>query len=121
MSNVYSLEPPTSGKVILKTNFGNIDIELFTKEAPRACQNFLQHCVNSYYNKNERIDEQNSKNIPKRNIFFPSVFLAAQSIQDTAVCRHRCIHSRHPSSCAARRRYSAFSDKTVISGFPISS
>lgn len=52
MSNVYSLEPPTSGKVILKTNFGNIDIELFTKEAPRACQNFLQHCVNSYYNKN---------------------------------------------------------------------
>ena len=45
MSNVYSLEPPTSGKVILKTNFGNIDIELFTKETPRTCRNFIQHCM----------------------------------------------------------------------------
>lgn len=52
MSSVYSLEPPTSGKVILKTNFGNIDIELFTKEAPRTCRNFIQHCMNGYYNNN---------------------------------------------------------------------
>lgn len=52
MSSVYSLEPPTSGKVILKTNFGNIDIELFTKETPRTCRNFIQHCMNGYYNKN---------------------------------------------------------------------
>ena len=52
MSSVYSLEPPTSGKVILKTNFGNIDLELFTKETPRTCRNFIQHCMNGYYNKN---------------------------------------------------------------------
>ena len=52
MSSVYSLEPPTSGKVILKTNFGNIDVELFTREAPRACKNFIQLCLDGYYNNN---------------------------------------------------------------------
>lgn len=50
MASVYSLEPPTSGKVILKTNYGNIDIELWTKEAPRACRNFIQLCLEGYYN-----------------------------------------------------------------------
>lgn len=52
MSSVYSTEPPTSGKVILVTNFGNIDIELWTKEAPRACRNFIQLCMEGYYNNN---------------------------------------------------------------------
>ncbi len=50
MSSVYSSEPPTSGKVILITNYGNIDVELWTKEAPRACRNFLQLCMEGYYN-----------------------------------------------------------------------
>lgn len=50
MASVYSSEPPTSGKVILKTNYGNIDIELWTKEAPRACKNFIQLCLEGYYN-----------------------------------------------------------------------
>ena len=50
MASVYSTEPPTSGKVILKTNYGNIDIELWTKEAPRACRNFIQLCLEDYYN-----------------------------------------------------------------------
>ena len=50
MANIYSSEPPTSGKVILKTNYGNIDIELWTKEAPRACRNFIQLCMEGYYN-----------------------------------------------------------------------
>ena len=50
MSSIYSTEPPTSGKVILVTNFGNIDIELWTKEAPRACRNFIQLCLEGYYN-----------------------------------------------------------------------
>lgn len=50
MASVYSTEPPTSGKVILKTNYGNIDIELWTKEAPRACRNFIQLCLEGYYN-----------------------------------------------------------------------
>lgn len=50
MASTYSTEPPTSGKVILKTNYGNIDIELWTKEAPRACRNFIQLCLEGYYN-----------------------------------------------------------------------
>jgi peptidyl-prolyl cis-trans isomerase SDCCAG10 len=52
MSNIYSSEPPTSGKVILVTNYGNIDIELWTKEAPRACRNFIQLCMENYYENN---------------------------------------------------------------------
>ena len=50
MSDLYITEPPTSGKVILETNYGNIDIELFTLEAPKACRSFIQHCLNKYYN-----------------------------------------------------------------------
>ncbi len=50
MSNVYQNEPPTSGKVILFNNSGNIDIELWTKETPRACRNFIQLCLEGYYN-----------------------------------------------------------------------
>ena len=50
MSELYTSEPPTSGKVIIETNYGNIDIELFTLEAPKSCRNFIQHCLNKYYN-----------------------------------------------------------------------
>ena len=50
MSEYYVSEPPTSGKVIIETNYGNIDIELFTLEAPKSCKNFIQHCLNKYYN-----------------------------------------------------------------------
>lgn len=49
MSSIYTLHPPTTGKVILKTNFGNIDIELFCKECPKACRNFIQLCLEGYY------------------------------------------------------------------------
>jgi len=52
MSNIYASEPPTSGKVILVTNYGNIDIELWTKEAPRACRNFIQLCMENYFENN---------------------------------------------------------------------
>lgn len=49
MSSFYSHCPPTSGKVILYTNFGNVDIELFCKECPKACRNFIQLCLEGYY------------------------------------------------------------------------
>lgn len=70
MSNVYILEPPTSGKVcsiipllfaeltqlklydlqvLLKTTAGDIDIELWAKETPKACRNFIQLCLEGYY------------------------------------------------------------------------
>ncbi|GAB1298527.1 Spliceosome-associated protein CWC27 homolog [Apodemus speciosus] len=49
MSNIYIQEPPTNGKVLLKTTAGDIDIELWSKEAPKACRNFLQLCLEAYY------------------------------------------------------------------------
>ena len=42
MSSVYITEPPTRGKVILKTSNGDVDVELWPKEAPQACRNFIQ-------------------------------------------------------------------------------
>uniref|UniRef100_A0A671MPQ4 Spliceosome-associated protein CWC27 homolog n=1 Tax=Sinocyclocheilus anshuiensis TaxID=1608454 RepID=A0A671MPQ4_9TELE len=49
MSNIYIQEPPTNGKVLLKTSAGDIDIELWSKEAPKACRNFTQLCMEGYY------------------------------------------------------------------------
>lgn len=62
MSTVYFNEPPTSGKVILRTSYGNsssfprgltsigeIEIELWSKEVPRACRNFIQLTLEGYY------------------------------------------------------------------------
>ncbi|CAG4963635.1 unnamed protein product [Colias eurytheme] len=50
MSNIYIQEPPALGKVLLKTTAGDIDIELWTKETPKACRNFIQLCMEGYYN-----------------------------------------------------------------------
>ncbi|KAJ6643442.1 Spliceosome-associated protein CWC27 like [Pseudolycoriella hygida] len=50
MSNIYIQEPPTSGKVILKTTVGEIDVELWTRETPKTCRNFIQLCMEGYYN-----------------------------------------------------------------------
>ncbi|GAB4837068.1 cytochrome P450 monooxygenase 57 [Ancistrocladus abbreviatus] len=49
MSSVYVLEPPTKGKVTLNTTHGPVDIELWPKEAPKAVRNFVQLCLEGYY------------------------------------------------------------------------
>ncbi|XP_054722899.1 spliceosome-associated protein CWC27 homolog [Uloborus diversus] len=49
MSNIYIQEPPTSGKVLLHTTVGDIDVELWCKETPKACRNFIQLCMEKYY------------------------------------------------------------------------
>ena len=49
MSSVYIQEPPTSAKVILKTNYGDIEIELWASETPRTSKNFIQLCLEGYY------------------------------------------------------------------------
>ncbi|KAI4316501.1 hypothetical protein L6164_024481 [Bauhinia variegata] len=49
MSTIYVLEPPTKGKVVLKTTHGPLDIELWPKEAPKAVRNFVQLCLEGYY------------------------------------------------------------------------
>lgn len=50
MSSIYVLEPPTKGKVILNTTVGPLDIELWAKETPKAVRNFVQLCLEGYYN-----------------------------------------------------------------------
>ena len=45
-------EPPVKGEAIVILNvedFGDIKIKLFQNEAPLACENFLTHCNNGYY------------------------------------------------------------------------
>ncbi|CAM1291843.1 CWC27 (predicted), partial [Pycnogonum litorale] len=49
MSSIYIQEPPSNGKVLLETTVGDIDIELWSKETPKACRNFVQLCVEGYY------------------------------------------------------------------------
>ena len=33
----------------MKTSVGDIDIELWSKETPKACRNFIQLCMEGYY------------------------------------------------------------------------
>ena len=49
MSNIYVTEPPYSGKVILETNRGDIEVELFAKECPQTCKNFVALALEGYY------------------------------------------------------------------------
>ena len=51
MSSIYNSEPPTSGHIRLDTNFGPIEIHLWCDEIPRACRNFIQLCMEGYYDK----------------------------------------------------------------------
>jgi peptidyl-prolyl cis-trans isomerase SDCCAG10 len=34
-------EPPTSGQVVIETNYGKLEIDLWSKEIPKACRNFI--------------------------------------------------------------------------------
>ena len=36
-------------QVLVKTTLGDLDIELWSKEAPLACKNFVQLCLEGYY------------------------------------------------------------------------
>ncbi|KAG9079556.1 Peptidyl-prolyl isomerase cwc27 [Ceratobasidium sp. UAMH 11750] len=40
---------PTSGKVVIETTVGDIEIELWAKETPKACRNFLALAMEGYY------------------------------------------------------------------------
>lgn len=46
---VYASEPSTHGKVVLHTSVGPLDVELWSKQAPIACRNFVQLCLENYY------------------------------------------------------------------------
>ncbi|KNC96012.1 uncharacterized protein SPPG_08609 [Spizellomyces punctatus DAOM BR117] len=49
MSNAYITEPPTKGKILLHTTLGPLEVELWPKETPKACRNFVQLCLEGYY------------------------------------------------------------------------
>ncbi|KAL9082173.1 MAG: hypothetical protein Q9159_006658 [Coniocarpon cinnabarinum] len=49
MSSLYNLEPNPTAKVILKTTAGDILLELFANQTPLTSRNFLQLCLDGYY------------------------------------------------------------------------
>ncbi len=49
MSSTYVTEPNTNGKVVLHTTLGALDVELWPKESPKAVRNFVQLCLEGYY------------------------------------------------------------------------
>ncbi|QIW98646.1 hypothetical protein AMS68_004164 [Peltaster fructicola] len=50
MASQYNVEPQPTAKVILNTTAGDLTLELFGKQTPLATRNFLQHCLDGYYN-----------------------------------------------------------------------
>ena len=50
MSALYNLEPQPTGKVLLQTTSGEVLLELFAKQTPLTSRNFLQLCLDGYYN-----------------------------------------------------------------------
>lgn len=49
MSATYNLEPNPTAKVLLHTTRGDLEIELFAKQTPITSRNFLQLCLDGYY------------------------------------------------------------------------
>ncbi|KAF2680134.1 cyclophilin-like protein [Lentithecium fluviatile CBS 122367] len=49
MSTTYNLEPNPTAKVVLHTTTGDLELELFAKQTPITSRNFLQLCLDGYY------------------------------------------------------------------------
>ena len=49
MSALYNLEPQPTASCILHTTAGDISLELFAQQTPLTSRNFLQHCLDGYY------------------------------------------------------------------------
>ncbi|KAI4918713.1 hypothetical protein J4E90_003100 [Alternaria incomplexa] len=49
MATTYNLEPNPTAKVVLHTTTGDLEIELFAKQTPITSRNFLQLCLDGYY------------------------------------------------------------------------
>lgn len=45
----YTLEPATTGKLLIQTTYGDLEVELWCKECPRAARNFIQLALEGYY------------------------------------------------------------------------
>lgn len=49
MASTYNLEPQPTAKVVLHTTTGDLELELFAKQTPVTSRNFLQLCLDGYY------------------------------------------------------------------------
>jgi peptidyl-prolyl cis-trans isomerase SDCCAG10 len=49
MSQVYSTEPSTSGRVLLETSHGPLELQLWCRECPLTTRLFLQLCTDGYF------------------------------------------------------------------------
>ncbi|KAH8820682.1 hypothetical protein F5884DRAFT_849933 [Xylogone sp. PMI_703] len=49
MSSIYNLEPQPTASCILHTTAGDLSVELWAQQTPLTCRNFLQHCLDGYY------------------------------------------------------------------------
>ena len=49
MSSTYNLEPNPTAKVVLHTTTGDLELEIFAKQTPLTSRNFLQLCLDGYY------------------------------------------------------------------------
>lgn len=49
MSSVYNLEPQPTASAVIHTTLGEIQVELFAKQTPLTCRNFLQLSLDGYY------------------------------------------------------------------------
>ena len=49
MSALYNLEPQATAQVLLTTTSGDILLDLFAKQTPLTSRNFLQLCLDGYY------------------------------------------------------------------------
>lgn len=49
MSATYNVEPNPTAKVVLHTTAGDLELELFAKQTPATARNFLQLCLDGYY------------------------------------------------------------------------
>lgn len=49
MSSVYATEPGTTGRVILETTHGPLEIQLWSRECPTTTKLFLQLCLDGFY------------------------------------------------------------------------
>ncbi|KAI1165417.1 cyclophilin-like protein [Nemania serpens] len=49
MSSIYNLEPQPTASLILHTTLGDLSVELFAKQTPLTSRNFLQLCIDGYY------------------------------------------------------------------------
>jgi len=50
MSEVYIKEPPVNGKAVFRTTHGDLEMELWATETPKACRNFCQLILEGYFN-----------------------------------------------------------------------